>query len=390
MARYHGQFSKSKAWLSLGLLPRFSGELTTRPMTCPVCGKPYPCAHSRRNTAALLDPEIPDDAGCVPVPSSQNLARGFLAALEARGRAEGQPWRQEVISRVEQHRARRRRRFDPSASLDLDFPAETPLAIAHGLTESQPDLPQGEDELTQIGQREWPAKVTPRLDPPKVIRFPRHARVEATRPPVVDLDSELNPDLELAGPVEMPRILYAPEAEQMELLPSFADIRLEEAEAPEENYHSQEMDLPPQPAPLRRRLVSGLVDAGTVLMAGTIFAATFTKLADNMPPSRLALLGALAVAGALWLLFQHLFLVHGQGTPGMRAARLELCSFAGRRPSRFARRGRALATTLSGFSLGLGFVWSLVDEDTLGWHDRISQTYLKSSIHQAAVSTQPL
>src|SRR6266481_4515005 len=77
-------FPKAKPGCLLGLLPRFSGELTIRPMTCPVCGKPYPCAHSRRNTAALLDPEIPDDAGCVPVPPSQDLARGFLAALEAR------------------------------------------------------------------------------------------------------------------------------------------------------------------------------------------------------------------------------------------------------------------------------------------------------------------
>jgi hypothetical protein len=30
-------------------------------------------------------------------------------------------------------------------------------------------------------------------------------------------------------------------------------------------------------------------------------------------------------------------------------------------------------------SLGLGFFWALVDEHTLGWHDRISQTYLKGT-----------
>jgi uncharacterized RDD family membrane protein YckC len=41
------------------------------------------------------------------------------------------------------------------------------------------------------------------------------------------------------------------------------------------------------------------------------------------------------------------------------------------------RRWRALATTLSALSLGLGFAWSFVDEDTLGWHDRISQTHMK-------------
>jgi uncharacterized RDD family membrane protein YckC len=188
--------------------------------------------------------------------------------------------------------------------------------------------------------------------------------------------------------METPRILYAPETEQMELLPSFADIRLEETEAPE-NRRGQEMALPPQPAPLRQRFFSGLVDAGIMLMAAAIFAMTFMKLAENVPPSRLALLCALAVAGALWLLFQYLFLVRGQGTPGMRATRLELCSFAGRRPSRFARRGRALATILSGFSLGLGFVWSLVDEDTLGWHDRISQTYLRTVSHSVEQQAFP-
>jgi uncharacterized RDD family membrane protein YckC len=331
-------------------------------MTCPVCGKPYPCAHIHRNATVLLDPEIPDAAGSGVVSSSQqDLARGLLAALEARSRAEGQPWRQEVISRVEQHRARRRRRFDPSASLALDFPAE-----------ANPVLPQREDELLQsAGSMEQQSpKPTRRLEPPKIIRFPQRAQREAAgtpRPLVVDLDS--NSDLELA----------APEAEQMELLPSFADIRLEEAEAPEENRLVQEMDLPPQPAPLRQRFFSGLLDAGIVLTAIILFAATFVKLAGNGPPLRLALLCAFAVAGALWLLFQYLFLVHGEGTPGMRAIGLELCAFAGRRPSRFARRGRALATILSGFSLGLGFVWSLVDEDTLGWHDRISQTYLRTA-----------
>src|SRR5437016_9957074 len=37
---------------------------------------------------------------------------------------EEQPWRQEVISRVQQHRARRRKRFDTNGTLDLDFSAD--------------------------------------------------------------------------------------------------------------------------------------------------------------------------------------------------------------------------------------------------------------------------
>jgi hypothetical protein len=44
---------------------------------------------------------------------------------------------------------------------------------------------------------------------------------------------------------------------------------------------------------------------------------------------------------------------------------------------------------MSALSLGVGFVWALVDEDTLGWHDRISGTYMRRSTQHSAVSTQP-
>jgi hypothetical protein len=43
------------------------------------------------------------------------------------------------------------------------------------------------------------------------------------------------------------------------------------------------------------------------------------------------------------------------------------------------RRWRAVASMLSGCSIGLGFAWALVDEDTLGWHDRITQTHLRTA-----------
>jgi hypothetical protein len=73
----------------------------------------------------------------------------------------------------------------------------------------------------------------------------------------------------------------------------------------------------------------------------------------------------------------------------MKLAQLELCTFAGAPVSLAARRNRALASALSGLALGLGYGWALIDEDRLGWHDRISQTYLRSSIQQAAISIQP-
>jgi hypothetical protein len=41
------------------------------------------------------------------------------------------------------------------------------------------------------------------------------------------------------------------------------------------------------------------------------------------------------------------------------------------------RRFRALAAVLSAGSLGLGYFWAYVDEDTLCWHDRITATCVK-------------
>jgi uncharacterized RDD family membrane protein YckC len=343
-------------------------------MTCPACGGPYPCVHTRRNTAVVPDPEILDG-------ETQSLSP---PAAEARNRAEQEHWRREVVSRVRQHRARRRR-FDPNASMQFDFPAETALAVAPGLAE--PLLPafppQAAGAAKHSGLEDTLQTEAARHQPRKIIRFPRHATVEladALKPAISDRELEL----ELAEPApEAPRILDAPEAatedaaepEQLELLSSFADIRLD----PMEECGNEEMDLPPQPAPLLRRFGCGLVDCAIVLLALSIFAVSFAALAGATLRARYMLLCGLGVSATFWLLFQYLFLLYGPGTPGMRATHLELFGFDGKQASALARRTRALASTLSGFSVGLGFAWALVDEDTLGWHDRISQTYLRSS-----------
>lgn len=336
-------------------------------MTCSVCGKPYPCPHSRRSTSALLEATVAGSADVAAASSAPKL----LSPTELLDRSERERWRREVISRVQQHRARRRR-FDPNASLDLGFPAEDATTLGSQAAEEAPALPPREDEsATTTGQ---PEPEPARSRPPKIIRFPRQSALETTssfRPP--------QEDLELAEPVlDTPRILDtpepAPEAEQMELLQSFADIHLE----PPEPIVRADIDLPLAVASLSRRAISGAMDGAIVLTACAMFAATFVKLAETVPASRLAWLYALAGGAAIWLMFLYIFLVYGRGTPGMRALSLELRSFTGRHASRFARRCRALATVLSGLSLGLGFAWSLVDEDTLGWHDRISGTYMRT------------
>ena len=182
-------------------------------------------------------------------------------------------------------------------------------------------------------------------------------------------------------PDDDPPIVYrkekTPPAEQLQL-PNFDDIQLEathQAVLPE-------LELGPQPAPLGQRMMAGAVDAAIVLGAAAVFNVTFTQLAEENLHSRMALLCAIAVCGVLWTLYQYTFLVHGVGTPGMHLAHLELANFDGKPVSAFDRRCRAVASALSGFSLGLGFLWALVDEDQLGWHDRMTKTLIRSSVAQ--------
>lgn len=265
-------------------------------------------------------------------------------------------WRDEVISRVQQHRARRRKRSDANGTLDLNFQEEmetcAPLPIEGG-----------PDKQRAIARSE-----------PKIIEFPRPSSL-----PFFSPGRGLEPeDLELAGPVlDGPRILDAPEppAEQMDLLPAFADIQLES-----EQSRLSAVELPPQPAPLPYRIVAGLVDMLVVLFASLGFAVAFVTFADRLPQPRMTLLFGLMVFGALWLVYQYLFLAYASGTPGMQLAQLELCTFTGEPVPLRLRRWRAMASMLSAFALGLGFAWAFVDEDTLGWHDRMTQTHVRRAV----------
>ncbi len=304
-------------------------------------------------SAALVKPEGPRYASARP-PSTTAAGHDEF-------------WRQEVISRVQQHRARRRRRNDSDGSMEFDFPAERSEA------ERAQEIFQ-ETNASPLAEPVSSAPVWPRLDPPKIIHFPRSVTVQSVPMAQYDVVEEL----ELAEPIiDAPRILDAPEpaAEQMDLLPTFEDIRLDA----EEPRASKGLDLPLQAASLQQRFFAGMVDAGMVLIASAVLVTTFLAVSNGMPQARMVLLCACLTGSTLWLLYQYIFLVYAAGTPGMQMAQLELCTFDGQPVPVTMRRWRAVASMLSGCSIGLGFAWALVDEDTLGWHDRITQTHLRSA-----------
>jgi uncharacterized RDD family membrane protein YckC len=325
-------------------------------------------------------------------------------------------WRQEVASRVQQHRARRSRPNDPRA-LKLDFSSDTPHSF--GALASDSAMPPPPQRFAEIMVERNRVQEEPARPEPKIIRFPRTQA--AYIPTVEEVTLE---ELERAAPApESPRILEAAEeiiaaqslepqrfesqyfqsgplpaetfeaevvqpvqsypaavslkGQQLDMLASFADIHLE----PEETRIAHELEVIPRPAPLPQRLVSGLVDAGIVFIATGLFVLTFMEAAEEMPQSRMTLVCMLAAGLIFWLLFQYLFLTFQRATPGMNMAQLELCTFAGAATCSMEQQRRALASTLSVCAIGLGFAWALVDEDRLGWHDRISGTHMRMALN---------
>ena len=130
-------------------------------------------------------------------------------------------------------------------------------------------------------------------------------------------------------------------------------------------------------APISRRFMSVLVDG--ILIAAAVLLPAMLALAriGHPPAARIMELGAISAFLLAGLLYQTLFLTLAETTPGMKCARLSLCTFDGQIPTREQLHTRLGALLLSVVPVGLGVAWALFDDDHLCWHDRLSRTYLR-------------
>lgn len=287
-------------------------------------------------------------------------------------------WRQEVSARVHKYRSRRHHRPPryPSLSLKFDSPErgcspasrsfESPRMPASVETAVRSN-PQQQEECDDLALGEVTlahpliveANSAELRSEPKIIEFPR-----PLLPPPSPAD-------ELATPVlDKPRILDAPEAVPKQV--PLGGILLEE----QEPLKPPALELPLQVASLSSRFFAAAVDGLVVLTASVMFGYIVARLSPVELRGRSIMFLAAVLPSTLWMTYQYLALVHAGATPGLRVARLRLSRFDGNVPSKKLRRWRALFMALSALSLGLGFFWCLLDQDTLCWHDRITRTYL--------------
>jgi uncharacterized RDD family membrane protein YckC len=130
-------------------------------------------------------------------------------------------------------------------------------------------------------------------------------------------------------------------------------------------------------------IVDGCIITAALFVFIAAFAFTVGKLSGSshmsaQMSSQTAAIGVLGTLTVLTLLYQLLFFTLSEATPGMRYARIALCTFSDDNPTRQAMRRRILAIVLAACPLGIGFLWAWLDEDGLGWHDRISRMYQRS------------
>jgi hypothetical protein len=349
-------------------------------MNCERCGEVCHCPEQ----AGVVQEESITAGGLGNTPANPATAQPGRMA-ETNGSLTGSPssnsgqdgedsaWRDELAARLKRYRARRKIRPPRYPSTRLPFDS---FENSRNDSPARPDVqPMSKHALALNGVSSHPAlpeaaaavPLAPTLPAPnvgaKIIEFPRFAW---TPPPP--------PSDQLAEPVsERPRILEVPETEPPP--PALGGITIEPSQAVIEERRPG-IDFPLQSAPLLRRVAAGLVDGFMVGLAAALFALIFWKITRLRPPLPQILGLAAAVSGALWAIYQYLLIVYGGSTAGLLASGLVLARFDGSSTNRSARRWRVLASYLSAVSLGMGYAWLFLDEDTLCWHDRITHTYL--------------
>jgi uncharacterized RDD family membrane protein YckC len=124
----------------------------------------------------------------------------------------------------------------------------------------------------------------------------------------------------------------------------------------------------------RRRAL--IIDAACLAFAYGGFLALFGSLGGHFTLSKLSATVCFFTFAFVYLQYFGLFTIFGGSTPGMMVSGIQVASFTGDAPTPRQYVLRAAGYLLSAGTCFLGFLWVLWDEDTLTWHDRLSNTYL--------------
>lgn len=224
--------------------------------------------------------------------------------------------------------------------------------------------------------------------PANLLEFPRQlvatrkARPRLAEGPLREESGPRSPQLRIFE-VEPEQISTTPLA--LSVTPEWASIRLDAHTVTEVVIDPNSSTpallpsvLPPQTAPIRLRVMAAAVDGSLVSLAFLAFSAIAVRVANYLPTGIPAAVAAASTLTLFYLLYEVLFFTLSDQTPGMRYARIGLCTLSDENPTRSAMRRRILAQIIAVCPFGLGILWAVLDDDGLGWHDRISRMYQRA------------
>ena len=159
---------------------------------------------------------------------------------------------------------------------------------------------------------------------------------------------------------------------------NWSPIRLDNDPMDSLRRESATTQIPLKTAPLEDRIMAGIFDLALIVAAFSVFVLVFVACTAHPPTGKPAMLAAGVVLAGFCVLYQYLFFKYAEGTPGMRYAKIALCTFEDENPTRKAMCKRVWLLLLSVAPLGLGLAWALFDPDRLSWHDRLSRIYQRS------------
>ncbi len=219
--------------------------------------------------------------------------------------------------------------------------------------------------------------------PANLIEFPRQliaarrARPRLAEGPLRE-EADASPERAQLRIFEVEASSVSTEPSMENVLPEWHSIRLdahESARTAEPLDAQMSFALPVHVAPMSLRLMAVAVDGCCVLAAFLGAVVVASHASPDLPTGLQAAVSAGITLFVFGLLYYLLFFSLGDATPGMRYARIGLCTFSDENPTRGSMRRRMFALLLAGMPLGLGLVWACMDEEGLGWHDRISRMY---------------
>jgi uncharacterized RDD family membrane protein YckC len=268
-----------------------------------------------------------DSSEVLPSKEAPDKARANLAAQ----RSLNEEWRGELNERVQAYRAKRRRPAPHEAQHALPF-------------DDRAASPPGNVAVEVQGR--CAAKQTSEDDFAFTIAIGRPGKPEEPQDPSLLIDVSVPPEAE-------------GQAAELDVQPLL----------------SVQTGLYPV-ASLYDRRRALLIDAACLAFAYGGFLALFGSLGGHFAFNKLSAAVYFFSFAFVYLQYFGLFTIFGGSTPGMMLGGLQVASFSGDLPTPRQYMLRAIGYLLSAGTCFLGFLWVFWDEDSLTWHDRLSQTYL--------------